>query len=204
MKPGKRDARRRVCQVDAEQQGQDGIGKLLTSVPDLHSHRLMGWAMALQMPATLVCTALANADCKCRLVPRHSAASLAVRSGWEAFVNVRKGHGIKSAMGQRENCWTQARQCLWRDTARLAEDRTPAWKMSCVLAQATDEAIACLPWCSQARLHLMLAYFRPMRLKSAWLASQANPSVRLWDVKFNGKGNSRFAMNTPAAAQPRT
>ena len=167
MKPGKRDAGRRVCQVDPEQQGQGGIGKLLTSVPDLHSHRIVGWAMALQMPATLVCTTLANADCKCRLVPHNSATSLAVHSGWAAFGNVRAGHGFKSAMGQRENCWTQARQCLWRDTVRLAEDRTPAWKMVCVSAQATDEAIACLPWCSQTRLHLMLAYLSPIRLKSA-------------------------------------
>lgn len=178
MKPGQRDARRRVFQVDAEQQGQGGIGKLLTLVLDLYSHRIMGWAIALQMPATLVCTALANGACKCRFVRRHSAASLAVRSGLEAFGNVRKDHGIKSAMGQRENGWTQACQSLWRDTVRLAEDRKPAWKMVCVLAQATDEAIACLPWHRQARLHLMLACLSPMRLKGAWLANQANPSVR--------------------------
>ena len=121
---------------------------------------------------------LANGVCKCRLVLRHFAASLAVRSGREVSGNVRKGHGIKSAMGQRENGWTQARQSLWRDTARLAEDRTPAWKMVCVLAQATDKAIACLSWYRQARLHLMLVDLSPMRLKGAWLASQASPSVR--------------------------
>lgn len=78
----------------------------LASVLDLHSRKLVGWAMAPNMPAELVCTALQMAICQ-----RAPAPGLVVhsdRGSQYASEQHRKlliKHGLVGSMSRKGNCW---------------------------------------------------------------------------------------------------
>ena len=77
----------------------------LAAVLDLHSRKIVGWAMAPEMPATLVCTALQMA-----IVQRNPAAGLVVHSdrgtqyACAQHQGLLKKHGLIGSMSRKGNC----------------------------------------------------------------------------------------------------
>ena len=78
----------------------------LTAVLDLHSRKIVGWAMAPEMPATLVRAALQMA-----IAQRNPRAGLIVHSDrgnavrqWGAS-GVAENHGLVGSMSRKGNCW---------------------------------------------------------------------------------------------------
>jgi transposase InsO family protein len=78
----------------------------LAAVLDLHSRKIVGWAMAPEMPATLVCTALQMA-----IVQRNPAAGLVVHSdrgtqyASAQHQGLLKKYGLVGSMSRKGNCW---------------------------------------------------------------------------------------------------
>ena len=81
----------------------------LAAVLDLHSRKIVGWAMSPAMPAGLVCAALQMA-----IVQRNPAAGLIVHSDrgtqyasaeHQALLNK---HGFVGSMSRKGNCWYNA------------------------------------------------------------------------------------------------
>ena len=81
----------------------------LAAVLDLHSRKIVGWAMAAAMPAALVCAALQMA-----IVQRNPAPGLIVHSdrgtqyasaGHQALL---AKHGLVGSMSRKGNCWDNA------------------------------------------------------------------------------------------------
>jgi putative transposase len=81
----------------------------LAAVLDLHSRKIVGWAMSSAMPAALVCAALQMA-----IVQRNPAAGLIVHSDrgtqyasaeHQALLNK---HGFVGSMSRKGNCWDNA------------------------------------------------------------------------------------------------
>lgn len=81
----------------------------LAAVLDLHSRKIVGWAMAPEMPATLVCAALQMA-----IVQRNPDAGLIVHSDrgtqyasaeHQALLSK---HGLVGSMSRKGNCWDNA------------------------------------------------------------------------------------------------
>jgi transposase InsO family protein len=81
----------------------------LAAVLDLHSRKIVGWAMAPEMPATLVCTALQMA-----IVQRNPAAGLVVHSdrgtqyASAQHQGVLRKYGLVGSMSRKGNCWDNA------------------------------------------------------------------------------------------------
>ena len=77
----------------------------LAAVLDLHLRKIVGWAMAPEMPATLVCAALYMA-----IVQRNPGASLVVHSDrGTQYASVEHQallakHGLVSSMSRKGNC----------------------------------------------------------------------------------------------------
>ena len=81
----------------------------LAAVLDLHSRKIVGWAMAPEMPASLVCAALQMA-----IVQRNPSSGLIVHSdrGTQYASNehqaVLKKHDLVGSMSRKGNCWDNA------------------------------------------------------------------------------------------------
>lgn len=81
----------------------------LAGVLDLHSRKIVGWAMAPQMPAALVCAALQMA-----IVQRNPNAGLIVHSdrgtqyASAEHQALLKKHGLVGSMSRKGNCWDNA------------------------------------------------------------------------------------------------
>ena len=81
----------------------------LAAVLDLHSRKIVGWAMAPQMPATRVCAALQMA-----IVQRNPAAGLVVHSDRGAqcasapHQGLLKKYGLVGSMSRKGNFWDNA------------------------------------------------------------------------------------------------
>ena len=81
----------------------------LAAVLDLHSRKIVGWAMAPEMPATLVCAALQMA-----IVQRNPGAGLVVHSdrGTQYASAEHQGlltkYGLIGSMSRKGNCWDNA------------------------------------------------------------------------------------------------
>ena len=81
----------------------------LAAVLDLHSRKIVGWAMAPEMPATLVCAALQMA-----IVQRNPNAGLIVHSdrgtqyASAEHQALLKKHGLVGSMSRKGNCWVNA------------------------------------------------------------------------------------------------
>ena len=81
----------------------------LAAVLDLHSRKIVGWAMAPSMPAGLVCTALQMA-----IVQRNPAPGLIAHSdrGTQYASAEHQGlltkHGLVGSMSRKGNCWDNA------------------------------------------------------------------------------------------------
>ena len=81
----------------------------LAAVLDLYSRKIVGWAMAPEMPVTLVCTALQMA-----IVQRNPTAGLVVHSDrGTQYASVQhqgllKKYGLVGSMSRKGNCWDNA------------------------------------------------------------------------------------------------
>ncbi len=81
----------------------------LAAVLDLHSRKIVGWAMAPEMPASLVCAALQMA-----IVQRNPNVGLIVHSdrGTQYASNEHQAllekHGLVGSMSRKGNCWDNA------------------------------------------------------------------------------------------------
>ena len=81
----------------------------LAAVMDLHSRKIIGWAMSPTMPAELVCRALSMA-----LRARQPGAGLMLHSDRGAqyasheYQALLKQHGVICSMSRRGNCWDNA------------------------------------------------------------------------------------------------
>jgi putative transposase len=81
----------------------------LAAVLDLHSRKIVGWAMAPEMPATLVCAALYMA-----IVQRNPGAGLVVHSdrgtqyASAQYQALLKKYGLIGSMSRKGNCWDNA------------------------------------------------------------------------------------------------
>lgn len=81
----------------------------LAAVMDLYSRKIVGWAMAPNMPAELVCSALQMA-----IAQRQPAAGLVVHSdrgsqyASAAHRAVLERHGLVMSMSRKGNCWDNA------------------------------------------------------------------------------------------------
>ena len=81
----------------------------LAAVLDLHSRKIVGWAMAAAMPAALVCAALQMA-----IVQRNPAPGLIVHSDRGAqyasaeHQGLLKKYGLIGSMSRKGNCWDNA------------------------------------------------------------------------------------------------
>ena len=81
----------------------------LAAVLDLHSRKIVGWAMAPQMPATLVCAALQMA-----IAQRNPEPGLVVHSdrGTQYASSLHQAllahHGLIGSMSRKGNCWDNA------------------------------------------------------------------------------------------------
>lgn len=81
----------------------------LAAVPDLHSRKIVAWAMAPEMPAALVCTALQMA-----IAQRNPAAGLVVHSdrgiqyASAQHQALLQKHGLVGSMSRKGNCWDNA------------------------------------------------------------------------------------------------
>ena len=81
----------------------------LAAVLDLHSRKIVGWAMATAMPAALVCAALQMA-----IAQRNPAPGLIVHSdrgtqyASAEHQALLAGHGLVGSMSRKGNCWDNA------------------------------------------------------------------------------------------------
>ncbi len=78
----------------------------LAAVLDLHSRKIVGWAMAPEMPATLVCAALQMAIAQrnpCPTLIVHSDRGSQYASG--AHQALLAKHGLVGSMSRKGNCW---------------------------------------------------------------------------------------------------
>ena len=84
----------------------------LAAVLDLHSRKIVGWAMSPAMPAALVCAALQMA-----IVQRNPAAGLIVHSDRGTQLGFKESsqhqalmskHGFVGSMSRKGNCWDNA------------------------------------------------------------------------------------------------
>jgi putative transposase len=81
----------------------------LAAVLDLYSRKVVGWAMAPNMPASLVCTALQIAIAQRQpapgLIVHSDRASQYASAGYQALV---RRHGLVCSMSRKGNCWDNA------------------------------------------------------------------------------------------------
>lgn len=81
----------------------------LAAVLDLYSRKVVGWAMAPNMPAELVCTALQMTICQRRPPPGlivHSDRGSQYAS--QEYRNLLNRHGLTGSMSRKGNCWDNA------------------------------------------------------------------------------------------------
>lgn len=87
----------------------------LAAVLDLHSRKIVGWAMAPQMPAELVCAALQMAIAQRNPAPGlvlHSDRGTQYASGLHQTLLAK--HGLVGSMSRKGNCWDNApTESLW-------------------------------------------------------------------------------------------
>jgi len=81
----------------------------LAAVLDLYSRKIVGWAMAPEMPATLVCTALqlaiAQRGPSPGLIVHSDRGSQYASSAHQALLDQ---HGLVGSMSRKGNCWDNA------------------------------------------------------------------------------------------------
>lgn len=146
----------------------------LATVMDLFSRRIVGWAMAQEMPAELVCTALRTA-----ITQRKPPPGLVVHSdrgsqyASEVHQALLSEHGLHCSMSRKGNCWDNAvmerfflslkRERIWqRDYANHPEAKR-------------DIADYIVNFYNSMRLHSTLGYQSPSAFERAALEAAKQP-----------------------------
>ena len=132
----------------------------LATVIDLASRRVVGWALADHMEASLVC------DAMCMAIVQPAAGRLAVplRPGQPGtppaeFRALLAANGITQSLSRPGQCWDNSVAEAWFGTYKLEliDDRT--WPTVAALRSATFKYIEI--WYNQTRRHSSIHYFSP-------------------------------------------
>ena len=132
----------------------------LAAVLDLHSRKIVGWAMATAMPAALVCTALQMA-----IVQRNPALGLIVHSDrgtqyasaqHQALLTK---HGLVGSMSRKGNCWDNS--VMERFFLNLKMERVWQTDYANHLEATNDIADYIVGFYNSLRLHSKLGNLSP-------------------------------------------
>ena len=132
----------------------------LAVVMDLFSRKIIGWAMAPNMPAELVCAALQMA-----IAQRRPPAGLVVHSdrgsqyASEAHRALMARHGFLGSMSRKGNCWDNA--VMERFFLNLKMERVWQKDYANHAEAATDIADYIVSFYNNVRLHSTLGYLPP-------------------------------------------
>lgn len=132
----------------------------LAAVMDLYSRKIIGWSMAPNMPAELVCSALQMA-----IVQRQPAAGLVVHSDQgsqyasSAHRAVLERHGAVMSMSRKGNCWDNA--VMERFFLNLKMERTWQRDYANHAEAMSDIADYIVGFYNNTRLHSSLDYQSP-------------------------------------------
>ena len=133
----------------------------LAVVLDLFSRKVIGWAMAPSMPASLVCAALQMA-----LAHRQPAAGLMVHSDRGSqyasaqYQSLLTRHGVCCSMSRKGNCWDNA--VMERFFLSLKMERVWQRDYANHTEAASDIADYIVGFYNSHRLHSTLGYLSPM------------------------------------------
>lgn len=141
-------------------------------VLDLYSRKVVGWAMAAEMPARLVCDALRMA-----IFSRRPGTGLIVHSdrgcqyASAQYATLLKKHGLVASMSRKGNCWDNA--VMERFFLNLKMERV--WQRDYANhAQAhADVADYIVRFYNSTRLHSTLDYLSPADYEARRVASPA-------------------------------
>ena len=140
----------------------------LAVVMDLFSRKIIGWAMAPNMPAELACSALQMAITQRNPLPGlivHS--DRGVQYASESYRTLLARHGLRASMSRKGNCWDNA--VIERFFLNLKMER--AWQRDYANAAEAIHDIAdyIVTFYNNVRLHSTLGYLPPnaYELKSA-------------------------------------
>ena len=132
----------------------------LAAVLDLHSRKIVGWAMAPEMPATLVCAALQMA-----IAQRNPRPGLIVHSdrgtqyASSAHQALLKKHGLVGSMSRKGNCWDNA--VMERFFLNLKMERVWQRDYANHGEAINDVADYIVNFYNSVRLHSKLGYLSP-------------------------------------------
>ena len=140
----------------------------LAVVMDLYSRKIIGWAMAPNMPAELVCSALQMA-----IAQRNPAPGLIVHSdrgvqyASESYRTLLARHDLRASMSRKGNCWDNA--VIERFFLNLKMERVWQRDYANAAEAIRDVADYIVTFYNNVRLHSTLGYLPPnaYELKSA-------------------------------------
>lgn len=133
----------------------------LAAVLDLHSRKIVGWALAPEMPATLVCAALQMA-----IVQRNPEPGLIVHSdrgtqyASAAHQALLQTHGLVGSMSRKGNCWDNA--VMERFFLNLKMERVWQRDYANHTEAVTDVADYIVNFYNSVRLHSKLGNLSPI------------------------------------------
>ena len=133
----------------------------LAAVLDLHSRKIVGWAMAPAMPAALVCAALQMA-----IVQRNPAPGLIVHSdrgtqyASDLHQTLLAQHGLLGSMSRKGNCWDNA--VMERFFLNLKMERVWQKDYANHAEATTDIAHYIVNFYNAVRLHSTLGNLSPI------------------------------------------
>ncbi len=134
----------------------------LAAVMDLYSRKIVGWAMAPNMPTDLVCSALQMA-----IAQRQPPAGLVVHSdrgsqyASEAYRTLLSRHGLLLSMSRKGNCWDNA--VMERFFLNLKMERVWQADYANQAEAMADIADYIVGFYNNVRLHSSLGYMPPTR-----------------------------------------
>ncbi|MDT4850915.1 IS3 family transposase ISPosp5 [compost metagenome] len=149
----------------------------LAAVMDLYSRKIVGWAMAPNMPAELVCSALQMA-----IAQRQPAAGLVVHSdrgsqyASAAHRAVLERHGLVMSMSRKGNCWDNA--VMERFFLNLKMERVWQRDYANHAEAMTDIADYIVGFYNNVRLHSSLGYQPP----TAYEQEQATQPIAVSEI----------------------
>lgn len=132
----------------------------LAAVMDLYSRKIVGWAMAPNMPADLVCSALQMA-----IAQRQPPVGLVVHSdrgsqyASEAYRTLLSRHGLVLSMSRKGNCWDNA--VMERFFLNLKMERVWQADYANQAEAMADIADYIVGFYNNVRLHSSLGYMPP-------------------------------------------
>ena len=149
----------------------------LAAVMELFSRKIIGWAMAPNMPAELVCAALQMA-----ITQRQPPAGLIVHSdrgsqyASEVYRALLERHGLRASMSRKGNCWDNA--VMERFFLNLKMERVWQRDYANHAEAMRDVAGYIVGFYNNVRLHSKLGYLPPTTYERKMAAKQPIRCVR--------------------------